>query len=755
MKFAQLFVVLSTFTKLTSDPVMLSTATTSAAFADFNRDGWLDLYLGAGSGTGFAYTNNGNGSFTRITNGALATTGNPTFGAAWGDLDNDGWPDLLVGMNSGGNDLLLRSSNGVFTSLTAQQFPAIGGNANNVSWADYDQDGLLDVFAANSDQNDFLFHNEGNGAFHRVTTNAVALEPGNSQGAAWADYDDDGLIDLFVSRINSPSLLYQNRGGGQFLKVTDNVIAQTTGVSQGAAWADYDNDGRLDLFVANPNNRNWLYRNNGGGQFSRITNAPMVTQTAAHMGCAWADYDNNGWLDLFVAVNGGQSLLYQNNRDGMFTRVTTGPPATDSGSAFAAAWGDINNDGFQDLVVTHHQNQTAYLYRNDGNTNRWLSVELEGRISNRSAIGAKVRLQATIGGRQFWQLRHISGGDGLGSQNDPRASFGLGDASHAEQLRIEWPSGLRQEFADIPANQFIKIVEPDLLTSPPIITRQPQPVFSRPTSNVVFKVVAIGPGPFAYQWYKSGVPLPNATHASLSIKNVQLLDEGIYSASVTNAFGPALSSNAPLVVLIRPAITIQPVSQSAPAGGSVTFSVSVTGNPLPLSYRWRRGALTITNMILSETNCFLILTNLQPTNPLIITVGVTNLAGSSPVSSNAVLTVLADSDGDGLPDDWEITHNVDAANGDADSDGHSNLAEYVTGTDPRDSADALRLEYSRNLLWFDARPAKTYLLESSRSPAGPWQRVHEVPAFAYRQTVNFAPALGTDAFFRLLSPRSE
>src|SRR5687767_12124157 len=154
----------STFTKPVSDPVMLSTRTTPAAFADFNRDGWLDLFLGTFVGAGFAYTNNGDGSFTRITNGVLSAVGNPTFGAAWGDFDNDGWPDLLVGINNAGSDILLRNSNGVFSRLTAQQFPAIGANGNDVAWADYDNDGFLDVFVANSDQNDFLLHNESNGS---------------------------------------------------------------------------------------------------------------------------------------------------------------------------------------------------------------------------------------------------------------------------------------------------------------------------------------------------------------------------------------------------------------------------------------------------------------------------------------------------------------------------------------------------------------------------------------------------------------
>src|SRR5436190_6943707 len=527
-----------TFTKLTSDPVMQTMATTPAAFIDFNHDGWLDLYLGPfGSGVGAAFTNNGNGSFTRITSGPLTAITGPSFGAAWGDLDNDGWPDLLVGVNSGQNDVLLRNVAGTFTRLSTQQFPSIGGNANNVAWADYDNDGFLDVFVANSDQIDFLLHNEGNGSFVRVLTNAIATEPGNSQGAAWGDYDDDGLIDLVVSRVNVPTLLYRNLGGGAFQKITNNVIAQGTSVSQGITWVDYDNDGRFDLFVSNPNSANWLYHNEGSGQFSRVTSAAMLSDTATHMGCVWADYDNDGWLDLFIPVNGGQSQLYH-NEGGTFTRVLTGWPGPDPGPAFGAAWGDTNNDGFPDLVVAHWQSQPAFLYHNGGNSNRWLSVGLEGRLSNRSAIGAKLRLEATIKGARLRQLRQISGGDGLGSQNDPRASFGLGDADRAETLVIEWPSGVRQTYRDITANQFLHIIEPALRISPATIA-------ATAGGDVTFAVSVVADIADSFQWLKNSEILPGETNLTLTVRNVQATDGGDYSLQVTNSAAAMTAQSAP------------------------------------------------------------------------------------------------------------------------------------------------------------------------------------------------------------------
>ncbi|HKQ40306.1 MAG TPA: FG-GAP-like repeat-containing protein [Verrucomicrobiae bacterium] len=816
-----------TFTKLSSDPVMQAMATTDSAFTDLNRDGWLDLFLGpTGSGLGSAFTNNGNGSFTRVTNGPLAAITGPTFGASWGDFDNDGWPDLLVGVNSGQNDVLLHNVAGTFTRLNTQQFPSTGGNANNVAWADYDNDGLLDLFVANSDQNDFLLHNEGNGSFTRVLTNAIAIEPGNSQGAAWGDYDDDGLIDLVVSRVNVPTLLYRNLGGGAFQKVTNSVIAQSSSVSQGITWVDYDNDGRFDLFVSNPNSTNWLYHNNGAGQFSRVTNAAMVADNATHMGCVWADYDNDGWLDLFIPVNGGQSQLYH-NEGGSFTRVLGGLPGTDAGPAFGAAWGDIDNDGFPDLVVTHWQAVAAYLYHNNGNSNHWLSIGLDGRISNRSAIGAKVRLEATIKGARLKQLRQISGGDGLGSQNDPRVCFGLGDADRAETLLIEWPSGVRQIYRDLTANRFLQIVEPALkispatvetsaggvvsftapgasdigdtfqwlrngealpgktnvnltienvdataggnyilrvtntgtgmtaesaaarVTGPVVFVRQPESLMLRQGSNTTFEAAVSGSGPLAYQWFRNDAAIEGATNASLIVTNAQLADQGQYRLSVSNSFGAFTSSNAALVLLIRPAITIQPLSQSVVAGGSLTLSVSATGSPLPLSFRWRRGATTLTNIVLHSTNCFFTISNMQAiaTNQFVYTIAVTNVAGNALISSNAVITVLEDADGDGLPDEWETVYGLTAPNEDADGDGLCNLAEYRAGTNPTNAADVLRLECWREGLRFEAQPAKTYSILGSAVVDGPWTTILNVPAQATRQQVQLP--WPTNAFFKL------
>jgi len=188
-----------------------------------------------------------------------------------------------------------------------------------------------------------------------------------------------------------------------------------SGQSENGAWGDYDNDGYLDLFISNYDQSSYLFHNNGEGTFVQVTEGALVSDRGLSHGSAWADIDNDGDLDLFVA-NGA---------------AWWGAPRPESGS----------------------------LYRNDGGTNHWLVLRLVGVASNRSAVGAKVRVLATIGNKSIWQLREISAGGGYCSQNDLRAHFGLGDAPSTERVRIEWPSGIVQELNDIPANQFLTVTE--------------------------------------------------------------------------------------------------------------------------------------------------------------------------------------------------------------------------------------------------------------------------------------------------------
>jgi hypothetical protein len=451
-----------TFRKVLTGPVAASANGSAAAWGDYDNDGLVDLYVTTFNGVAFLFHNEGNGAFSSITKVPVVAGGMNSFGCAWADYDNDGYLDLIQGGYNASSRLFRNLGNGTFEQIKSGAIAKFDTGANNIVWGDFDKDGNIDLFCAISynSPRSVLFRNNGDASFSKITNSVVTI-PGNSQGAAWSDYDNDGFLDLLINRTGANSLLFHNEHDGTFKAVTNAITSASNEVRGGPSWGDFNNDGLIDLFVSSYGVRSALFQNLGNGEFLRITNGPIYEAVAKSTGGAWADYDNDGWLDLYVSSDSDQNgLLFHNKGDGTFERITTGSPANDPMAGQGAAWADYDDDGFPDLFVPNIRNYKNYLYRNSGNSNAWLSVKLEGSASNRSAIGAKVRLLANIKGREFWQMREISGGGSLGSQNDLRALFGLGKGSAAKRLRIEWPSGSVQEFSDVPARQHLTIREP-------------------------------------------------------------------------------------------------------------------------------------------------------------------------------------------------------------------------------------------------------------------------------------------------------
>lgn len=464
------------FTKITSSPVLTPGSSGGVAWGDFNNDGYLDLFVASNPIS--LFSNRTDGTFVKAPSSVLPAS-NSTVVGIWGDYDNDGYPDLFVG----GAPLLLHNSNGTRFTAVATNAVTKSGAFNFGAWADYDRNGNIDLFAtlgftkgANA-----LFRNEGGGAFSTATSTILTHDaPQFSQGVAWGDYDNDGWPDLFVANARDynnggtpqKSFLYHNLGQGRFEKITNGILANTLGGFASGIWGDYDNDGYLDLFVCgyatgNSPQKRYLFHNNQDGTFGMVTNAgPIVTESGYDQGCAWVDYDNDGWLDVFVSSGGPgafKDTLYHNNGDGTFSKVTRGSLVNDNGEGAGCAWGDFNNDGFQDLYVSNFQNQTPEknaLYLNNGNSNAWVTIRCPGRISNRSAIGTKVRVKATIQGKATWQLREIASNGGYLSQTSLDACIGLGDATHIDLIQIEWPSGIVQTLTNAEPRQFITVIEP-------------------------------------------------------------------------------------------------------------------------------------------------------------------------------------------------------------------------------------------------------------------------------------------------------
>ena len=477
----------TTFTRITTGAIATNPGSSeTAAWGDYNNDGWEDLFVTSDAGgVDYLYKNNGDGTFTSTLAGELVNDEKDGSAAIWGDYDNDGSLDLFITVFDWPTprpNLLYRNlGNGTFTKVTAGRIvtDTYAGSFSSV-WGDYDNDGHIDLFAARVGDalKDALYQNDGAGGFNRILTGPVVNDSAASCGAAWGDYNNDGKLDLFVtgggtlgSSITGNNLLYRNDGNGTFVKITTGAIVSDGGPSEGCAWGDYDNDGFLDLFVANggesdvPARKNFLYRNTGTGAFTRVTAGAIATDTGHFVACSWGDYDNDGFLDVFVSrYRGGNNALYRNNGDGAFEKVTAGSIVNDRGASTACVWGDYDNDGFLDLFVTNFgSGQTNFLYHNDGNSNQWLKIKCVGGPSNRAAIGAKVRVQAQNGlGALTWQMREISGGNGIG-QNSLIVHFGLGNATNAQTVRIEWPSGIVQTMTNLTAKQFLTVTEPPLL----------------------------------------------------------------------------------------------------------------------------------------------------------------------------------------------------------------------------------------------------------------------------------------------------
>lgn len=449
------------FTKITTGAIATDGGDSSGcAWGDFDGDGFPDLFVGNGGSKNFLYRNNGDGTFTKLTNAAPARDSG--YGGSWADFDNDGLLDLFVA-NLGSNSLYRNNGDGTFTKVTPFA-GATGSNSWSGSWGDYDRDGWIDLFISNGAGNsNALLHNSGDGTFTKVTLQRIVRDGGVTIGAAWQDYDNDGWPDLYAANNGGVSFLYHNLREGTFERVFGQRIATDSQSAIVPDWGDYDNDGWPDLAVG-VLGKNMIYRNLADGTFARLTNGPAVLDAQNSEIVQWIDYDNDGYLDLFSANAGGQNnTLYHNSGDGTFTKVTTGSIVNDGGNSAGCAWADYDNDGFLDLFVANWQgSRPNFLYRNNGNTNHWVKVNCIGGASNRSGIGAKVRAYTRIRGKVIGQLREISGGTGFG-QTTPLAHFGLGDATNVEKLRIEWPSGIVQEFSNLEANRVLNAIEPPRL----------------------------------------------------------------------------------------------------------------------------------------------------------------------------------------------------------------------------------------------------------------------------------------------------
>ena len=486
------------------------------AFFDADGDGWPDLLLinskdwtprGRRSLPAL-YHNDRNGTFSDITAASGLNVEMYALGVAVADFDNDGREDVYITALEG-DRLFHNEGGGKFRDVTAGSGIRNASFGTSAAWLDYDRDGKVDLFVANYVQWDAkgdlwcsldgatksyctpesykgnksrLFHNLGSGKFEDVTDRAgLGDTTSKSLGVTVLDYNGDGWPDIFVSNDTQPNKLYRNNRNGTFTEegLAAGVAFGEDGVARGAMGADaadYDRSGRPHLLIGNFSNQMLgLYHNEGNGLF--VDEAPASTVGRASLlsltfGVFFFDYDLDGYPDIFSAnghideeINRVQPkvqykqapLLFRNLGKRRFENVTAamGPEFNRPIVARGAAYADFDRDGDLDLVITTN-NGPAYLFRNDGgNQNHWLNLRLIGSRSNRSAIGAVIRIESAAG--KQWSV--VRSGSSYCSQSDLAVTFGLGAGAKVTRLEIDWPSGAKTQLADIPANQFLKIRE--------------------------------------------------------------------------------------------------------------------------------------------------------------------------------------------------------------------------------------------------------------------------------------------------------
>jgi enediyne biosynthesis protein E4 len=513
--------------KHTSDPAkkyIVESMSGGVILFDYDRDGWLDIYftnapsvdmaVKGQKSRGALYHNNRDGTFTDVTE--KAGIGTPCFamGGAVGDYDNDGWPDLYITC-LGGNVLYHNNGDGTFTDVTAKAGVADGRWSTGAAFGDYDGDGFVDLMVTNyvdfrlndlpgfgkspnckyrgidvqcgprglKGAGDSLFHNNGDGTFTDVSKSAGVSDPSGyyGMGVVWADFNNTGRPDIYVANDSTPKFLYKNEGNGKFKDIgleSGTAVSEdgSEQASMGIAIGDYSHTGRPSLYVTNFSDENdLLYRNDGNWNFTDVSYPSGVALPSlpwVKWGAAFADLDNDGWLDL-IAVSGHvypqvdtlpsgggyrqPKLLHLNQKDGTFCDASdqAGPALKERRVSRGLAVGDLFNDGNIDVVVGDIDGAPMIL-RNRGVPGRhWVSFELAGTKSNRLALNARVKIVA--GG--MTQTEEIHSGGSYLSQNDLRVHFGLGAAKKIDSVEIRWPSGKMETLKDLLADQFYAVLE--------------------------------------------------------------------------------------------------------------------------------------------------------------------------------------------------------------------------------------------------------------------------------------------------------
>ncbi len=446
----------------------------SLAFGDFDNDGDQDIYTLTRLNENKLFENLGNGVFNNVAPLAGLNLEGSARAAVWGDINNDGWLDLYVGMYQSPDRLFINNgptNNGDFTFTDITFVAGIFNSEETISvhLADIDNDGLLDIYVANYMAENRLYRNNGNLTFADITQVSGTTDDSFSMGCAFFDYDNDGDQDLYlVHDFEQANILYENDGVGQFTNVAEARGVAVIGHGMGVDVADVNRDGWWDLYITDLD-ENVLLLNDGAGNYVDISDEAGIEDTGMGWSTFFLDFDNDGWQDIYV-VNDSQfspepNVLYRNNRDNTFTLVDQTDAASTGGSV-GGACADINNDGYLDIAIANTFGAEGnQLFQNTGGSHHWIGFHLEGTRTNRSAIGSVVEIEYGDG---LVQRDVVMAGTGFGSANTLYVHFGLAGYETVSKATVYWASGQIEEFTDLEVDQTQTLSEqnlPQILTS--------------------------------------------------------------------------------------------------------------------------------------------------------------------------------------------------------------------------------------------------------------------------------------------------
>ena len=563
----------------------------SMTITDWNGDGLDDIIRLDMGRTVIVEVQRTNQTFYKIQLGQFAQNSGWAWGMAAADFDHNGYKDIIAGGNNTGVKILMTNNDG--TGGTIVTIPNSQFFVQNITIADFNNDGWLDAFVCDDNAPSHIFANDGSGTL--VASNIInfALNPtityGNdpadsgNYGSAWTDFDNDGDLDLYVAHCrqstNNPSdlrrinRLFQNNGDGTF---TENAAAYNIAVgwqTWTSSFGDIDNDGDFDLLLTNHDYASMIMLNDGSGHYTDITpstNVNLTTMTPIES--FMEDFDNDGFLDLIVSGSAGR--IYRNNGNNTFTSVQG---AFIDSNMLSFATGDINHDGFIDIygsygnIYTTPTNDDDILYLNNGNSNHFFSLNLRGTTSNHDAIGAK----ALIYGSWGVQIREVRSGESYGTTNSPILHFGLGQSTAIDSLVIHWPSGSAETIYNVSADQFMTVIENNCISPEALLSSNDSDNILCPGDSLVLSV----PAGYNYLWSDS------TTAASLVVHQA-----GEYNVRVSAPNNACVAISRTIRVQMNPDET--PVIAAL---GAVNFcqgeSVTLTAPSGLNGYSWSNGIL--------------------------------------------------------------------------------------------------------------------------------------------------------------------